>query len=69
MTQLTINIEDKSILPHLKKILNALEGVTIAKPAKKNKKSGIEQALEDVKAGRVTQCKDVDDMFHQILGI
>jgi vacuolar-type H+-ATPase subunit D/Vma8 len=69
MTQLTINIEDKSILPHLKKILNALEGVTIAKPTKKNKKSGIEQALEDVKAGRVTQCKDVDDMFHQILGI
>ena len=69
MTQLTINIEDKSILPHLKKILNALEGVTIAKPAKKNKKSGIEQALEDVKAGRVTQCKDLDDKFHQILGI
>ena len=27
MTQLTINVEDKSILPHLKKILNAIEGV------------------------------------------
>ncbi len=30
MTQPTINIEDKSILPHLKKILNAMNGVSIA---------------------------------------
>lgn len=35
MTQLTINVEDKSILPHLKKILNAIEGVSIAKPSRK----------------------------------
>ena len=50
MTQLTINIEDKSILPHLKKILNAIDGVSIAKPAKKKKKCGLEEALDDVKA-------------------
>lgn len=36
MTQLTINIEDKAILPHLKKILNAIDGVSIAKPEKRN---------------------------------
>ncbi len=69
MTQLTINIEDKTILPHLKKILSALEGVSIAKPTKKRKKSGMEKAFEDIDAGRVTQCKDVNDMFQQILGI
>ncbi len=69
MTQLTINIEDKSIVPHLKKILNALDGVSIAKPERKRKKSGIEESYEDVRAGRITHCKDVDDMFHKILGI
>ncbi len=69
MTQLTINIEDKSILPHLKKILNAIEGVSIAKPESKRKKSGIEEAYEDVDAGRVTQSGSVDDMFEQVLGI
>ena len=37
MTQLTINAEDKSILPHMKKILNAIEGVSIAKPSRKKK--------------------------------
>ena len=65
MTQLTINIEDKSILPHLKKILNAIEGVSIAKPAKK-KTCGLEEALEDVKAGRVHSYDSVDDMFKSL---
>ena len=47
MTQLTINIEDKSILPHLKKILNAIEGVSIAKPSRK-KKCGLDEGTEKV---------------------
>lgn len=68
MTQLTINVEDKSILPHLKKILNAIEGVSLAKPTRK-KKSGIEEAYDDIKAGRVYHADSVDDMFHKILGI
>ena len=67
MTQLTINIEDKTILPHLKKILSAIEGVSIA-PTKKKKKCGLEEALEDVKEGRVYHAASVDDMFNQILG-
>ena len=68
MTQLTINIEDKSILPHLKKILGAIEGVSIAKPEKK-RKYGLEVAYEDVKAGRTRQAENVDEMFQDILGI
>lgn len=67
MTQLTINIEDKSILPHLKKILNAIEGVSIAKPSRK-KKCGLDEALDDVKGGRVHRYESVDDMFRQVLG-
>ncbi len=69
MTQITINIEDNTILPHLKKILNAIEGVSIVNQKKKHKKSGIEESYEDVRAGRVTSCDSVDDMFKQILGI
>lgn len=68
MTQITINIEDKTILPHLKKILNALEGVSIAKPSKR-KKCGLDEALDDVKAGRIHYADNVDDMFKQILEI
>lgn len=63
MTQLTINIEDKSILPHLKKILNAIDGVSIATPKKKRKKNGIDEAYEDIRAGRVTHFDSVDEMF------
>ncbi len=68
MTQLTINIEDKSILPHLKKILSAIEGVSIVKSTTK-KRCGLEEALDDVKNGRVHSAENVDDMFQQVLGI
>lgn len=61
MTQLTINVEDKSILPHLKKILGAINGVSIAKQAKK--KTGFEEAMEDIKAGRVKHFDTVEELF------
>lgn len=67
MTQLTINVEDKAILSSLRKILNAMEGVSIAKP-KRKKKTGFEQAMDDIKAGRVYHADSVEDMFKQILG-
>ncbi len=65
MTQITINVEDKTILPHLKKILNAIEGISIATPNKNKtrKKSGIEQSYEDLHAGRVTHYDNAEEMF------
>lgn len=63
MTQLTINIEDKNILPHLKKILNAIDGVSIAKPEKKKRVSGLAEAYADIKAGRITHYNSAEDMF------
>lgn len=66
---MTINIENQSILPHLKKILNALEGVSIARTTKIQSKPGIEEALDDIKAGRVEKAESVDDMFLHILGV
>lgn len=68
MTQLTINIEDKSILPHLKKILNAIDGVSIAKPKRKKRKCGLDEALDDIKAGRITRYESVEAMY-EALGI
>lgn len=37
MTQITLNIENNSILPHLKKVLNAIHGVSVVKTPKKQK--------------------------------
>lgn len=57
MTQLILNISDPSVLPTLKKVVKAFNGVTIAPDAKKSKekkfKCGLDEALEDVRAGRV----------------
>lgn len=72
MTQLVLNISDPSVLPTLKKVVKAFNGVSIApKTEKKEKKAkcGLDEALEDVKAGRVYHAKSTDDLFQQILGI
>lgn len=64
MTQITINIENNSIIPHLKKILNAIEGVSIAKTT--TRKTGLEEALEDVNAGRINKYNNVDELFEAL---
>ena len=66
MQQLIIDIENQDIIPSLRKILNAIDGVSIRRVRKK--KSRIEEADEDIAKGRVYQADSVDDMFKQILG-
>lgn len=61
MTQIILNIEDKSILPSLRKILSKIEGVSICK--QKVRKGGLEKALEDVKTGHVSEYSSVDVFF------
>ena len=68
MTQLTINIENKSILPHLKKILAAIDGVSIA-PTRNKKAStqgGLRQALQEVKEGKTARFESVEDLFNDL---
>ena len=65
MQQITINIENPAILPSLRKILNAIDGVSIVP---QRRQTGIEEAEEDVRKGRVYKADSVDDMFKQILG-
>ena len=67
MEQIIINVEDKSILRSLRKILSSLNGVSIANPAKK-RKSGLDKAIEDVKEGRVYTAENSEEMFKHILG-
>lgn len=70
MTQLTLEFENNTIKNRLLKVIELIDGVTVVKPQTKSKtkKSGLDEALEDVKAGRVYKAKDVDDLFKQILG-
>ena len=76
MTQLVLNIEDTRILSSLKKILSAIDGVSIAKKScvvkKKEiditKSAAFQEAMEDKKHGRIYHAESVEDMFSQILG-
>lgn len=60
MTTLTLQVSNPSLLPSLKKILGALDGVTIAKPARRSKVSELEgipnketiSAIEEAKSGK-----------------
>lgn len=68
MTQLVLNIEDEAMLAPLKKVIKAMNGVSIA-PKVRKRKSGIEEAMEDIAAGRIHHANSVDEMFKDILGI
>lgn len=69
MTQLVLNIENTAILPSLKKVLGALDGVSIVKPAKKSRcKCELDKALEDVKAGRISgPFNSVDELMAHLM--
>ena len=47
----------------LKKFITSLEG-----KVKAQKKSGLDEALEDVKAGRIYHAESTKDLMKQILG-
>ena len=65
MTQLTLQFENNAIKNHFLKIIELMNGVTVVKPQPKTKtqKSGLDEALEDVKMGRVSEYASVDDFF------
>ena len=65
MTQFTVTITDPKEASLIKKLLAKFDSVTISKPSRK-RKTGLDEALEDVKAGRVFHAKSVDDLFRQL---
>ena len=62
---LTIQVEDKTVMAGLKKVLSAMSGVVIL-PTRKTKKSGIDEAMDDIHNGRVTKYDSVEDMFEKL---
>ena len=65
MTQITLTITDPKEASLIKKLLAKFDSVTISKPARR-RKTGLDEALEDVKADRVYHAESVDDLFNQL---
>jgi hypothetical protein len=69
MTQLIINVENKAILPSLRKVLKSIEGISVERATTKKRKCGLDIALDDIRAGRVHKAKNIDELLYQELGI
>ena len=67
MTEITLKVTDESLLPMLRKLFRSMEGVEMV--THRRKKSGIEKALDDVKAGRVTEWDSPDQMFDTLMSL
>ena len=65
METLTIQVENRSVMAGLKKVLESMNGVVIV-PMRKKKKTGIEEAMDDIRHGRGTEYKSADDMFEKL---
>ena len=65
MTQIVLNVEDKSLLPGLRKILSNLNGVTIAK-MNAPRKGTLSRAVEEVRKGQVTRVGSVAELMAEL---
>ncbi|MDE6342272.1 MAG: hypothetical protein K2K93_08145 [Muribaculaceae bacterium] len=63
MTQIVLNIESPSVARAIKSLVKNIAGVEIVGEKQKKKKSGFDLAMEDVKAGRVTEYSSVEEMI------
>lgn len=62
MTQITINVEDKSTLSLLKRLIKELPGASLAKPLRK-KKTPLEKSLEEIARGEYITYNSSEDFF------
>lgn len=65
MTQIVLNIEDRSLLPGLRKILSNLNGVTIVK-TRTTSKGTLSRAVEEVRKGKVTRVGSVAELMAKL---
>ena len=65
MTQITLNVEDKSLLPGLRKILSNLNGVTIAS-TRTTRKGTLSRAVKEVRDGKVTKVNSVAELMAEL---
>lgn len=62
--QITVNIEDISMLKEIKCAISMIRGVVSVE--KSSAMKSYERARADVKAGRVIECKDKEDFFAKL---
>ena len=65
MTQIVLNVEDKSLLPGLRKILSSLNGVTIAS-TRTTRKGTLARAVEEVRKGKLTRVSGVEELMAEL---
>ncbi|MDE6017989.1 MAG: hypothetical protein K2G85_04150 [Muribaculaceae bacterium] len=63
MTQLILNIESPSVARAIKSLVKNIAGVEVVGLRTQKKKSGFELAMDDVKAGRLTEYSSVEEMI------
>ncbi|MCR4915736.1 MAG: hypothetical protein K6A96_08280 [Prevotella sp.] len=64
MTQLTVSIEDSSMLDQIRQAISLLRGVTSVK-LKRQRKTGMDRAIDDINNGRVYEASSVEDLIKQ----
>jgi hypothetical protein len=64
MTQLTVSIQDVSMLDQIRHAIGLLRGVTSV-TLKRQPKTGMDRAIEDIKKGRVYEASSVEDLIKQ----
>ena len=64
MTQLTVSIEDVSMLDQIKQAISMLRGVASVS-LKRKAKTGMDRAIDDIKHGRVYEANSVQDLISQ----
>ncbi len=64
MTQLTVSIEDASMLDQIRQAISLLRGVTSV-TLKRQAKTGMDRAIDDIKSGRVYEASSVEDLIKQ----
>ena len=63
MTQIVLNVEDKTLLSGLRKILNSLNGVSILRVTHKGTLS---RAVNEVRRGKVTRVNSVTELMNEL---
>jgi len=66
MTQLTVSVEDVSMLDQIRQAISMLRGVSSVS-LKRQTKTGMDRAIDDIKNGRVYEADSVEDLIKHIM--
>ena len=64
MTQLTVSVEDVLMLDKIRQAISMLRGVASV-TLKRQAKTGMDRAIDDIKNGRVYEADSVEDLIKQ----